>query len=357
MLLEEGQIVNSIYEVEFPLGEGAFAEVYRVKHRFLGHQAMKVFKIPEISLQEIEEMLSEAVLLSKINHPNIIRVFEAGIMETRLGKCGFFTMEYVPGGTLETYRCSNRFSFIPLPQVKEIVKQICQGMARAHEEQPPIIHRDLKPQNILIGYEDAGMRVRVSDFGLAKRVNPLTLLASAHGTIAFKPPEVLANLDSCAGDVWAIGTMLYLLVTDRYPYTFQDVDYFLAGKCWEQPMVPASKLNPLVRPQLDVILSRALALNHADRYSNAVELLASLEQWDPSLEYFPADIDEKQEKPPPSGGETLIRQKLDEAKRLSLIPGRLNEAADILEELLGSRPEIREQYQYYLTLWRRGIIM
>ncbi len=150
---------------------------------------------------------------------------------------------------------------------------------------------------------------------------------------------------------------LYLLVTDRYPYTFQDVDYFLAGKCWEQPMVPASKLNPLVGPQLDVILSRALALNHAERYSNAVELLASLEQWDPSLEDLPTDIDEKQEKPPPSDGETLIRQKLDEAKRLSMIPGRLNEAADMLEELLGSRPEIREQYQYYLTLWRRGIIM
>ena len=75
-LLEDGQSLRDVYEVERYLGEGAFAEVYRVKHRFLGRQAMKLFKLPGLTLSELEQMLGvEAVLLLKLNHPNIIRTF------------------------------------------------------------------------------------------------------------------------------------------------------------------------------------------------------------------------------------------------------------------------------------------
>jgi len=95
-LLDEGQMIRDTYEVERFLGEGAFAEVYRVKHRFLGRQAMKLFKRVGMSLDEIHDMLGEAILLSRINHPNIVRVFNADILETPRGTCGFFTMEKRP---------------------------------------------------------------------------------------------------------------------------------------------------------------------------------------------------------------------------------------------------------------------
>ena len=75
-LLVEGQKLRGTYEVERYLGEGAFAEVYRVRHRFLGRQAMKVFKMTGMSLQETEAMLDEAILLSRLGHPNIVRVFD-----------------------------------------------------------------------------------------------------------------------------------------------------------------------------------------------------------------------------------------------------------------------------------------
>ncbi|MDQ6706613.1 MAG: hypothetical protein M3Z85_11625, partial [Acidobacteriota bacterium] len=81
-LLEDGDTVRDTYEVERFLGEGAFAEVYRVKHRFLGRQAMKVFKRRGMELDEIHEMLAEAILLSRIGHPNIVRVFDANVVET-----------------------------------------------------------------------------------------------------------------------------------------------------------------------------------------------------------------------------------------------------------------------------------
>jgi serine/threonine protein kinase len=121
-------------------------------------------------------------------------------------------MEYVPGGSLDRFWRSHGASVVPIETTVEIMRQVCRGLAVAHAGTPPIIHRDIKPQNILVGYEADGLRARVSDFGLAKKVNPLTLLATAAGTLAFKPPETFSNskADSCAADVWALGVTTYL---------------------------------------------------------------------------------------------------------------------------------------------------
>src|SRR5262249_36715937 len=97
-LLEEGQTIRDTYEVERFLGEGAFAEVYRVKHIFMGRQAMKVFKAADLSLELTKEILREALLLSRIGHPNIIRVFDANVLESDQGPRAFYTMEYMPEG-------------------------------------------------------------------------------------------------------------------------------------------------------------------------------------------------------------------------------------------------------------------
>ena len=96
-------MVRDTYEVERFLGEGAFAEVYRVRHRFLGRQAMKVFKRVGMNLDEIQDMLGEAILLTHLKHPNIVSVSDANVFETRNGTCGYFTMEHVPGGSLDKF--------------------------------------------------------------------------------------------------------------------------------------------------------------------------------------------------------------------------------------------------------------
>jgi serine/threonine protein kinase len=191
------------YEVERFLGEGAFAEVYRVKHRFLGRQAMKLFKRGGMTIAEIEDMLGEAIMLSRLGHPNIVRVFDANVLKTKRGLCGFFTMENVPGGSLERFWLSHGPQFVPVKTSVDLIKQVCRGITLAHGQDPLVIHRDIKPQNILVGYEPEGLRARVSNFGLAKMVNPLTLLATAAGTPHFKPPEAFSDTkgDSCAADV------------------------------------------------------------------------------------------------------------------------------------------------------------
>ena len=136
-ILDEGDTIRDTYEVERFLGEGAFAEVYRVKHKFFGRQAMKVFKTPSINADDVTKMLQEAILLSRIGHPNIVRVFDANTIETKRGTCGFFTMEYVPGGTLDKLRRSYGTKRMPVETCVDLMKQVCRGLAVAHSSPPP----------------------------------------------------------------------------------------------------------------------------------------------------------------------------------------------------------------------------
>jgi len=361
-ILTEGQKVNETYEVERFLGEGAFAEVYRVKHRFLGRQAMKVFKSLGMTIDEIETMLGEALLLSQIGHPNIVRVFDANISKSKKGDFGYFTMEYVAGGSLDKFWQSYGNRIIPIEDTVQIIKQICLGLSVAHSEDPPVVHRDIKPQNILIGYDANGIRARVSDFGLAKHVNPLTLLASAKGTKIFKSPEVFKNSksDSCSGDVWAIGCILYLLLTDRLPFAEIAETEFFEYANFKTPITPPSRLNLSVNTLLEKITLKALEINPLKRYRNAMDLLKDLNHWKQTKinqkdstsvgkttksalgEHTPMD-------------ETKAAELFKQAMDISKFSNKLNEAADMLEQAFLKWPEYKDKYEYLAKLWRKGI--
>ncbi len=362
MIFEEGETIHGVYEVDRFLGEGAFAEVYRVKHKFLGRQALKVFKTPSTSPEEIENKLSEAIILSRIGHPNIIRVFDAGITETSIGNCGYFTMEYVAGGSLDTFWRSFGPKFVPIADAVDIIRQVCTGLSVAHSEKPPIIHRDIKPQNVLVGYDHGGLRVRIADFGLAKQANPLTLLASAKGTPSFKPPECLSNLDSCASDVWGIGVTLYLLLTDRLPFPIESWLDFSSGKSFTNPLVPTTSLNTQVDAGLDTIVSHCLEKKPGDRYPDAMALLEDLVNWQPSESkgkrpLKPLADESKSALGIPAQSDHIAAEKMiKEALTLSNDAGRLIEAADLLEEALNKSPKLRDKYEYQLKLWRKGIV-
>jgi serine/threonine protein kinase len=363
-ILSEGQNIRDTYEVERFLGEGAFAEVFRVRHRFLGRQAMKVFKGAGMTLPDIEDMLGEAIMLSKIGHPNIVRVFDANTVETPKGLYGYFTMENVPGGSLDKFWQSHGTEFVPLATTVDIIKQVCRGLSVAHREQPPIVHRDIKPQNILVGYETDGLRARVSDFGLAKRVNPLTLLATAAGTISFKPPEAFTESkgDSCAADVWAIGTTLYLLLTDQLPYKYPTDLGWGSKDLFKEEIRPASELNADVNAALDAIITRSLSFRPADRFQNAMEMLDALERWKPghgaaSSKQLPADVSKAalgsaRSSPNQVMAEQMALQSIELKKQ-----GRLSDAADVMEEAFNKWPDLRHKYAPQVRLWRCGISM
>jgi eukaryotic-like serine/threonine-protein kinase len=298
-------------------------------------------------------------------HELIVRVFDANIFEGPSGNCGYFTMENVPGGSLDKFWRSFGSSFIPVETTADLVKQVCRGLGQAHQEKPPIIHRDIKPQNILVGYEADGLRARVSDFGLAKKVNPLTLLATAAGTLQFKPPEAFAQhkADSPAADVWAIGMTLYLLLTDRLPVEMPDGTTWTTKHLFDQPIIPPTEVNPDISRGLEKVVMRALDKSPEKRFPTARELLHALDAAPLHDEPGPAprkSLSSEPTKavlgnPSPMDG-TQARSLVDKALEARR-GGRLGEAADLMEEAFNKSPELRGKYARQVKLWRCGISM
>jgi serine/threonine-protein kinase len=362
-LLEEGQNIRDTYVVERLIGEGAHAEVYRVKHRFLGRQALKILKQPGITDSDIHALIKEARLLTQIGHPNIIRVFDANTVIVKGHERGYFTMEHVATGTLEDYRTKFHTGPVGAEQAVALVLQIAEGLAVAHGQKPSIIHRDLKPQNILVSNEPEGLVVKISDFGLAQEVNPLTLMTTAAGTLAFKAPESVfeGGVDSKASDIWSLGVILYLLLTDRFPYS-APTEWGWSNKAFQKPHRKPSVFNIDANDALDSIVSKCLHIEPHQRYNRVTALLNDLKRWKPSrrlegvvqLRNVRAkDFNSKQEEteiPVEINAQIL----LNDANELANAQ-RLDEAADKLEEAIRLHPNLRATQAKRVELWRKGL--
>ncbi|MGW8452670.1 serine/threonine-protein kinase [Streptomyces niveus] len=392
-LLVSGDRVSDTLVIDRSLGEGAFAEVHRVRHEYLGWQAMKLFK-RVASKEETVRMLDEARLLSTLGHPNIVRVFDANTVRTPEGVRGFFTMEYVAGGSLERLAAAHK-SMVPRDLVAEVVTQIASGLAVAHDQDPPIVHRDVTMANVLVGYDGTGMRVRVSDFGLAKRADPFTHLASAQGTYAFMAPEVMRNQGySCASDVWSVGVIAYLLLTNRFPFHQggEEFSSFSFGR-FNRSLLPPSSYNDEVDAELDRIVLAMLELDPQNRPATAQVLGDALREraeamagagaaaGDSAGDSVGDSVGGAVGGAAASGGSAVsaksagsakagsarsavnrpptqrARRLAEEALELARSPGELDRAADLMEEAVNLSPYLRDLHLSKLTLWRRGVMM
>jgi serine/threonine-protein kinase len=336
-LLHAGQRVGHSYEVERYLGAGAYAEVYRVRHRYLGRLAMKVFKQVG-SAVETERMLGEAVLLSRLSHPNIVRVFDADTVTCADGEHGFFTTEYIAGGTLQELQSSRVDRILPVATAVELLGQICDGLAVAHAQRPPIVHRDLIPQNVLVGTDgDGGLQARIADFGLARHADPLTHRLSAQGTLAFKAPEALREpgADSPAGDVFAVGVIGYLLLTAALPYGEPEGPQAWRGD--PDPPIPPAELNPEVDDSLSEVLLRAVEPDPRSRPADASVLRGELAAWSAHT------------------AASRVTDRVARARQLAAA-GRLAAAADLLETAIADDQGLRRRYAHQVAAWRRGVM-
>lgn len=354
-LLSPGDRVSDTLIVDRLLGEGAFAEVHRVAHRYLGWQAMKLFKAA--SATETRALLGEARLLSTLGHPNIIRLFEAGTVRTGQGPRGFFTMEYVPGGSLQRLAAAHHPT-VPTDLVGEVLVQIADGLAVAHGQDPPIVHRDVTLSNILVGYDGEGMRVRVSDFGLAERTHAVTRRGRPPGTDGFIAPEALRNKGHvCASDVWSVGTIGYLLLTNHFPFDDGAGSSLHAVDRFDTPLLPPSSYNVTVDRELDRIVMAALEVDPGNRPATARILADALRTRQARIARplpAPSPADGDSTDPPPTN---RARRLADEARAMSRVPGGLDHAADLMEEAVNLSPRIRELHLPTLLRWRRGVVM
>jgi serine/threonine-protein kinase len=330
--------------------------VHRVRHKILGWQAMKLFK-RVATLDETNAMLDEARLLSTLGHPNIVRLFDANTLETADGRRGYFTMEYIAGGSLQRLVRVHGDTAVPLNVAVQVIEQITAALVVAHQQSPPILHRDLTLANVLVGYDDTGMRVRLSDFGLSKRADPVTQLASAQGTYAFMAPEVQRMEGySCASDVWSLGTIAYRLLTNNHPYHDGSPFHTYSVHRYRDAPLPPSRFNEGVDAELDRIVLAALAIDPNDRTPNAVVLADQLRG---RREAGTNNTAPAAPVAPSANAPTEERawQLAGRARELAKAPVNLQDAADVMEEAVTLSPAVRARYLHLLTLWRRGVMM
>ena len=262
------------YEVQGVLGRGGMGVVYNAWHlRLCRPVAMKMLLAgPYAHPQELERFLREAETVAGLRHANIVQVLEAGDVEGR----PYFTMEFVEGGSL-----AQKLAGTPQParQAAALVAVVAEAVHAAHQR--GVVHRDLKPGNILL---TADGTPKLNDFGLARRlegVAGLTQSGAPLGTPSYMAPEQaegrLGDVGAAA-DTYALGAILYELLTGRPPFRAETAAETLHQVVSQDP-VPPSRLNAAVPRDLETICLKCLEKDLGRRYTSAAALAEDLQRF------------------------------------------------------------------------------
>jgi len=263
-MVEQETVLNGRYRLLERVGSGGMSVVYRAQDLSLGR--IVAIKVLHESLTEDEGFLRrfqrEAHAAANLSHPNIVTVHDIGQDNNR----HYIVMEFVDGRTLkQLIRLQNQQGRpLGVAQALDLAIQVCAGIGYAHRAN--LIHCDVKSQNILITRDE---RVKVADFGIARAISEATqhtIDNQIWGTPHYFSPEQAAGLPATpASDVYAIGVVLFELLTGRLPF-LAETHTALALKHMHEPPPRASEINPLVPQQLDQILMKVLAKEPAARY-------------------------------------------------------------------------------------------
>jgi transitional endoplasmic reticulum ATPase len=277
-ILSKGELVNNTYEVQFFIGEGAFGEVYRVKHKYLGLQVLKVFKEEYAQKTDIKTLVQEAKLLSGLTHENIVRVFEANefIKENKVQY--YITMDFVSGETLN--QRLSRLHKLPYFEAISIQSDLLNGLKFLHEQNPVIIHRDINLDNLLLSYDNKKIVGKLSDFGLAQTLSNLTQIADAAGRYNYFAPECFWGTYLTASDVFSAGLVFYQMLTGVQPWkydfsevNFDDIESISTCIISARRVTPKkpSYYNPSIPADIDNAILKSIEINLASRFHNAIE--------------------------------------------------------------------------------------
>lgn len=263
-MADEQIVFNGRYRVIDRIGSGGMSVVYRAQDLSLGR--IVALKVLHENLTDDEGFLRrfqrEAHAVANLSHPNIVTVHDIGQDNNR----HYIVMEFVDGRTLkQLIRLQNQQGRpLIVSQALDLGIQVCAGIGYAHRAN--LIHCDVKSQNILVTRDE---RVKVADFGIARAMSEATqhtLDGQIWGTPHYFSPEQAAGQPaSPASDVYAIGVVLFELLTGRLPF-LAETPTALALKHMQEPPPRASEFNPLVPQQLDQILLKVLAKEPAARY-------------------------------------------------------------------------------------------
>ncbi len=261
--METPIILDQRYRLTERIGEGGMAEVYRGTDLRLGREvAVKILRPQYASDQKfLERFLQEARAMASFSHPNIVNVYDVG----REGRRYYIVMEYVPGTDLR--HLIRQQAPLSVQQALEIARQIAAGVGAAHRK--GIVHRDIKPGNVLI---TPSGEAKVADFGIARAMTDtqhLTEPGVVWGTTAYLSPEQIRGEPATpASDVYAIGVVLFEMLTGRTPFQGED-RVAIALQHLHEPPPKLNALNPRVPPSVERLVERMLSKDPAERFANA----------------------------------------------------------------------------------------
>jgi serine/threonine protein kinase len=259
------------YEILRELGRGGMGVVYLARQVGVGRLVAIKMLLSGAHAAAVERTRFEAEVaaIGRLQHPNLVQVFEVNEHDGR----AYFSMEYLDGGSLE-----DKIAGKPQParQAAEVVQTLARAMHAAHQH--GVVHRDLKPGNVLL---TAGGVPKISDFGLAKRLDIAdgpTLTRHVLGTPSYMAPEQAAGRSKTVDartDVYALGTILYEMLTGRPPFVGDSIMDVLLQVAGEDPLAPR-RLSKAVPPDLETVCLKCLQKNPSHRYATAAALADDL---------------------------------------------------------------------------------
>lgn len=269
-ILLPGILLNGRYEIVSSIGTGGMGAVYLARDTENNQRnvALKVLhKTFAANKTYVSRFLREVELLERVDHPNVVRIFDFATDHDLI----YYTMEYVPGKTLEQLLEQGAIDFVLLSRM---IAGVCRGLHAIH--QCEIVHRDLKPGNIIIGRNGD---IKITDFGVARpRSSRLTGINQRIGSVAYMAPEIWRGEEPTAAvDYYSLGVMLYELITRRLPFDHPNPLRMMELHLDHIPD-PPSRLNPNVPAWLDDLIVRLLAKNPELRINTAHEILTTLEE-------------------------------------------------------------------------------
>ena len=261
------------YELQELLARSGMAAIFKARDTFTG--ATVALKIPHFQYESdivfSERFRREEEVGQKLDHPNVVR-----ILRPREKSRSYLAMEYIEGRSL---RAMMGKSPMPVDRALDLCRQVCDALA--YLEANGVVHRDIKPENILV---TASGQVKIIDFGIAlfQAERRMTWAGLSHtvGTPDYMAPEqIRGRRGDARTDVYALGMLLYELLTAHLPYDSPNPRALLRAKTSEEPK-PPSYWVPGFAPHLEAIILKAIERDPKDRYPSAAELLKDLR--DPS---------------------------------------------------------------------------
>ncbi|HXF49484.1 MAG TPA: protein kinase [Verrucomicrobiae bacterium] len=276
-----GQTISH-YKIVEKLGEGGMGIVYRAHDTKLDRDVALKFLPPHLATDPLEKerFLREARTASALNHPNIATVFEIDEYYDQI----FLAMELVEGKSLKELVKSET---LPIKKVLDIAVQVCEGLTAAAEK--GVVHRDIKSDNILLTPKN---QIKIMDFGLAKfkGAGQLTQAGSTVGTAAYMSPEQAAGEDvDHRSDIFSFGVVLYELLTGKLPFRGEHAGGLAYSILNEEPP-PLARFNDKATPELQRVVSKALAKDRSERYQHIDDMAADLRRERKALEYAKAPV-------------------------------------------------------------------